>query len=445
MSTLLFTRPKKRTRQSKSHPSPPSSWNDGFAMPAPDLKRAKTKLNSRRHKVVVIGAKECDQHIPVKASQQATFDTVAAYGLLNHGVRRIAPKLASLSKMNDFHSQEYLEILSHEGKDIILDMKKDDNDDEDDEDDAFISAGLTPSNTFNGMWYYCRLITGATLVAAKELTSSNSTLAINWMGGNSNAMSDAALGTSYINDTALAIFALRHKFQKIAVIDLSATHPLAIQDAFYYTGNVFTVSVHRYEKNHDTYGTGRRKDKGAEGEGRHTNLNVNMSIGATDTNLLDVIKEIAAGLAETYKPECVILTVGTNSLSGGISKLNYTPVGMATAVDHLLKVLDVPTLLLGGDNTWRGKSKCAQHARLWTLVVDAAVNATKGVVSTLPNDIPDEDNPSWNLMGPSFELREEDDEEEKKTSETNDNTTQMNVKLNGIRERFRKYKRTTGL
>ena len=73
--------------------------------------------------------------------------------------------------MNDFHSQEYLEILSHEGKDIILDMKKDDNDDDDDEDDAFISAGLTPSNTFNGMWYYCRLITGATLVAAKERTN----------------------------------------------------------------------------------------------------------------------------------------------------------------------------------------------------------------------------------------------------------------------------------
>ena len=54
MSTLLFTRPKKRTRQSKSHPSPPSSWNDGFAMPAPDLKRAKTKLNSRTQMCVYV-------------------------------------------------------------------------------------------------------------------------------------------------------------------------------------------------------------------------------------------------------------------------------------------------------------------------------------------------------------------------------------------------------
>ena len=39
-----------------------------------------------------------------------------------------------------------------------------------------------------------------------------------------------------------------------------------------------------------TYGTGRRKEKGAEGEGRHTNLNVNMSTGANDENLMAVGK-----------------------------------------------------------------------------------------------------------------------------------------------------------
>jgi acetoin utilization deacetylase AcuC-like enzyme len=393
----------------------------------------------RRHKVVVVGAKGCEVFIPSASSEQATFDTVEAYGLFKQGVRRVEPKLALRSIMEDFHSEKYLQCIECDGTTV-------------DQDSLTNETGLTPANLFKGMWKYCRLVTGATLVATNELVTGNSTLAISWMGGHSKAAPEAAIGHSFVNDTALAVFALRRRFSRIAVIDLSATHPAALQDAFYYSGNVFTVSVHRYDKHHHTYNTGRRKEKGAEGEGRHTNLNVNMSSNANDQNLLDVVKEITVGLANTFAPDCVVCTIGTSGLAGNCSKLKYSPHGIAIAVDSLLKMLDVPTLLLGGDNEWRGEKQCGQHARMWTLIVDAAVNATKGVVSTLANDIPDEDNPSWKLMGPSFELIEtlETDQDEsnetmdKRNTNYNDNTAHMHVKLNGIRERFRKYERCHG-
>ena len=502
---------RKRSRESKTHPSPPTSplihnaptsgsshvgngfgggfdggFDGGFALPAPDPTRAKKKLKTRRWKVVLISANHCHTLIPNQASQRATFDTIEAYGLFNDGVRRIEPQLAPRSRMSDFHASDYLDAVGHDGfvdhtkgnravekgtrtehrgtrmrlnTDEDFDDENDDDENENDDDENDNNTnGLTRNNCFRGLWKYCQLVAGATLVATTELLTGKATLAINYMGGNSLAFPNAAHGNAYINDTALAIFQLRRRFQRIAVIDLSATHSDALQNAFYYSDNVFTVSVHRYEKHSDLYGTGRRKDKGA-GNGRHRNLNVNMSPHASNANLLVVVKELCKGLVNVYKPDCVVLSVGTNGLKGGRAKLKYTPVGLSKCVDWILKVLDVPTLLLGGNDEWRGDKDCGKHARLWTLLVDTAVNATKGVVSTLLNDIPDEENPSWSLMGPSFELREEELEEELEEEESssgnssnsssygggggskNANTGQMNIKINGIQQRFQKLER----
>jgi acetoin utilization deacetylase AcuC-like enzyme len=391
-----------------------------------------------------MAAKLCDKLVPPRAAQQATFDTIDAYNLFRE-VRRIDPQMSPRTKMEEFHSKEFVDSLEMlDQRDQRLRRRDDFNE------ETMEEHGLVLRNSFNGGWKYCRLVTGATLVGTNELLAGTATLAINYMGGKSRAGPNSMIGeSSYVNDTALALFGLRKRFKRIAVVDLSATHPQSLQDAFYFSGNVFTVSIHRYEKSDTTYGSGRRKEKGAEGEGRHTNLNVNMSPGANDENLMSVVREVAHGLSDEYQPDCVVMTVGTSGIAGGRSKLMYTPLGVSAAVEHLLKALDVPTLLLGGDDEWYptggGEAACGTHARMWTLIVDAAVNATKGVVSTLPNDIPDEDNESWRLMGPSFELREGDgDEEEEKEEEAgrcNENYVDMDVKIAGIRERFRKYRR----
>jgi acetoin utilization deacetylase AcuC-like enzyme len=459
----LFTKRKRKSRKSKSHPSPPTpgKFEGEFLLPAPDIKRAKKKEKLRRYKVVVVAAKHCEHVVPPKASQQATFDTIEAYGLFNDGgCRRLEPKLAPSSRMSDFHEKYFLEDLKNEnvpertsdggivGSDTRYQgpvesggpttpttspLQSARNNDEK-------SNGLHRENCFKGLWKYCQLVTGATLVATNELLTGKATLAVNYMGGKSLATPDSVHGRAYVNDTALAIFQLRRKFQRIAVIDLSASHSQALQDAFYYSNHVFTVSVHRYEKKSLHFNTGRRKDKG-DGNGRHCNLNINMSPNANDSNLLTVVKEFSNGLVNIYKPDCVIITVGTNGLNGGVSKLKYTPAGIAASVDWILKVLDVPTLLLGGDDECRDIKECGKHARLWTLLVDTAINATKGVISTLPNDIPDDNNSSWELMGPSFELRERDDVNHCVNQDENLNTEQMNIKINGIKRRFYKLER----
>ena len=247
----IFTRPKsrgKRQRESKTPPSPPSPAafpNFDFAIPIPDAKRAKKKLNSRRHKVCVVAAKGCDQVVPARAAQQATFDTIDAYGLFREGVRRVNPQMSPRTKMEEFHTKDFVATLETlETKNLVLDGRSTEQNASMEKEEH----GLVPRNCFHGMWKYCQLVTGATLVATNELLSGTATLAINYVGGKSRALPNAATGDAYINDTALALFGLRKRFQRIAVIDLSATHPQSLQDAFYFSGNVFTVSIHRYEK-----------------------------------------------------------------------------------------------------------------------------------------------------------------------------------------------------
>lgn len=62
-----------------------------------------------------------------------------------------------------------------------------------------------------------------------------------------NFSSDKASGFCYVNDVVLAALELLETFDKLLILDLDIHHGDGVEKAFYNTGSVYTVSLHRFD------------------------------------------------------------------------------------------------------------------------------------------------------------------------------------------------------
>ena len=112
------------------------------------------------------------------------------------------------------------------------------------------------------------MYTGASLEGATKLNQGNADIAINWSGGLHHAKKFEASGFCYVNDIVIAIlellkyhFHLLLKFldqtinfvistcryhPRVLYIDIDIHHGDGVQEAFYLTDRVMTVSFHKY-------------------------------------------------------------------------------------------------------------------------------------------------------------------------------------------------------
>merc|ERR1712198_185400 len=67
-------------------------------------------------------------------------------------------------------------------------------------------------------------------------------IAINWAGGLHHAKKSEASGFCYVNDIVIAILELLKVHQRILYIDIDIHHGDGVQEAFYMTDRVMTVS-----------------------------------------------------------------------------------------------------------------------------------------------------------------------------------------------------------
>ena len=100
------------------------------------------------------------------------------------------------------------------------------------------------NKVFPGLLDYCRMYTTGTVGCAGRIISGEADVAINWYGGMSHARSAAAYGGCYINDIVLAILLLLRKFSRVLFVNFDAQHCDAVEEAFYTTKKVLTVSFH---------------------------------------------------------------------------------------------------------------------------------------------------------------------------------------------------------
>jgi histone deacetylase 1/2 len=71
-------------------------------------------------------------------------------------------------------------------------------------------------------------------------------IAINWAGGLHHAKKSEASGFCYVNDIVLGILELLRYYPRVLYIDIDVHHGDGVEEAFYTTDRVMTVSFHKY-------------------------------------------------------------------------------------------------------------------------------------------------------------------------------------------------------
>lgn len=222
---------------------------------------------------------------------------------------------------------------------------------------------------FEGMYDFCQLYTGGSLAAAININKGKSDVCINWSGGLHHAKKSEASGFCYINDIVLAILELLKYNQRVLYIDIDIHHGDGVEEAFYATDRVMTVSFHRYGRDFFP-GTGGAEDVGF-GNGKFYSLNVPLRSGMDDESYETIFKPIMTRVVEVYRPSAIVLQCGADSLTGDrLGDFNLTIKGHGKCIEHM-RSFDIPMMLLGGGGyTVRNVSRCCTYETALALNVE---------------------------------------------------------------------------
>ena len=99
---------------------------------------------------------------------------------------------------------------------------------------------------FDGLYEFCQLSAGGSVAGSVKLNKQATEIAVNWAGGLHHAKKSEASGFCYVNDIVLAILELLKYHQRVLYIDIDIHHGDGVEEAFYTTDRVMTVSFHKY-------------------------------------------------------------------------------------------------------------------------------------------------------------------------------------------------------
>ncbi len=101
--------------------------------------------------------------------------------------------------------------------------------------------------SFEGLYDFCELAVGGSLDAADLIITGEVQHAINWSGGYHHAKKSEASGFCYVNDIVVCIIELLKVYPRVLYIDIDVHHGDGVEEAFYHTNRVMTLSFHQYE------------------------------------------------------------------------------------------------------------------------------------------------------------------------------------------------------
>lgn len=293
-----------------------------------------------------------------------TYELISSYGLLDSpNSRLLNPRPATEEEVLLAHDRNYLKAVKR--------LSADPN--------AYVdhSYGFHASDNppFAGMYEASLLYTGASALAAELVMAEEVDVSFSISGGLHHAHRARAAGFCVFNDAVVAVKSLLEKFRRIAYIDIDAHHGDGVQEAFYDTDEVMTVSIHQSGR-WLFPGTGMVEEIG-KGKGLGYGINAPLAPGSGDAIALRVFDSAIAPLLDIYKPEVVVAQLGVDCHFGDpLTNLAYTSDGWLQLVRRILS-LGVPVVALGG-----GGYDVRTVCRLWTL----AYSAMLGV--ELQDDIP---------------------------------------------------------
>ncbi len=284
---------------------------------------------------------------PIRA--RVMNELLARYGLNLDGAHQVrAPFIMDEDLLRLFHTTGYIELLKRgEQGEFSFDM---------------LQAGLgTPDNPlFPGMYQYALEASSATYEGAMLLHRGEARFVMNPFGGFHHAGQEHAEGFCYINDIAVTIADLVKKGRRVAYVDIDAHHGNGVQDAFFTTDQVLTISLH--ESGESLYpGTGFEGETGA-GKGYGYNVNIPLHAGTDDHVYLEAFEALVPPLVKHFGPDILVACIGCDThRDDPLAHLNLTSNGYTRAIS-LLNDLSPKILAVGsgGYNLYR-------TAALWTL------------------------------------------------------------------------------
>ncbi|KAK4416656.1 Histone deacetylase 19 [Sesamum alatum] len=209
---------------------------------------------------------------------------------------------------------------------------------------------------FDGLYSFCQTYAGGSIGGAVKLNHGHCDIAVNWAGGLHHAKKCEASGFCYVNDIVLAILELLKTHERVLYVDIDIHHGDGVEEAFYITDRVMTVSFHKFG---DYFpGTGDIRDIGF-GRGKYYALNVPLEDGIDDESYQSLFKPIISKVMEVFRPGAVVLQCGADSLSGDrLGCFNLSVKGHAECV-KFMRSFNVPLLLVGGGGyTIRNVARC---------------------------------------------------------------------------------------
>jgi histone deacetylase 1/2 len=188
--------------------------------------------------------------------------------------------------MSAFHSPDYIEHLKH----VAPTMLNQDSGNQTSSAQVNPAAQTMLDGIAGGQPIVSSISCGASIDAAVKLNHRSTDIAINWAGGLHHAKKQEASGFCYVNDIVLAILELLKYHNRVLYIDIDVHHGDGVEEAFYTTNRVMTVSFHRYG---DFFpGTGDLKETGAA-EGAGYSLNVPLKKGLDDKTYLHLYRTVS--------------------------------------------------------------------------------------------------------------------------------------------------------
>lgn len=226
--------------------------------------------------------------------------------------------------------------------------------------DFRFGLGDVENPVFPGLYDWACLGTAGTVEAARLVTEEGYAVAFNPAGGWHHAHRGKASGFSYLNDAVIAINMLLAKGKRVAYLDIDAHHGDGVQEAFYDTDRVLTVSLHES----GVYffpGTGFEDEIGT-GKGKGYSVNVPFLAYTDDALFMKAFDEVAYPLIAAFDPDVLVTQIGADAFrTDPLTRLEITTHSYSYVI-RKLKALQIPWVAVGG-----GGYDCINVARAWTI------------------------------------------------------------------------------
>lgn len=250
-------------------------------------------------------------------------------------------------------------VLSFHDSRYIARLKEFSASDEPRADFAF-GLGDADCPVFRGLYECATLGAGASFEAARLVAEEGFDIAFNLAGGWHHAHRSKASGFSYLNDAVLAINWLVAQGKRVAYLDIDAHHGDGVQEAFYDTDQVLTVSIHE-SGIYFFPGTGFEDETGI-GRGKGYSVNVPLIAHADDALYMKAFDEVAYPLLASFDPDVIVTQIGADTFrTDPLTRLEITTHSYSYVL-RKIKALKIPWVALGG-----GGYDLMNTARAWTM------------------------------------------------------------------------------